>query len=282
MTHPTYPVDPELVRIALEKVIYRDARYTVTAGQLIEQMLAAGIGVYAGGGTPREWLCGERPRDLDVFVDRDLDAVHQLLRRAWPGIDPARRPRPHGYVLIWGDGGESEIEIAILRSWRDIRNHDAFTTRFPSRANLVENAQLMDFSINAFYYDFRERVALDPLCCGLGDLLGKILRLVTHPEALASIHSTTLRVAQFLCRGYTATAETMAYVELDADRDLLGMGRRLWSWIPAHVVGTGVDLDEFGRRLEPWLRSEEARSLFARVMADLRGGAAGPGLRTSG
>ncbi|MCP4549429.1 MAG: hypothetical protein GY835_23485 [bacterium] len=67
----------------------------------------------------------------------------------------------------------------------------------------------------------------------------------------------------------------MAYVEREADRDLLGMGRRLWSWIPVHVVGTGVDLDEFRRRLEPWLRSAEARHLFARVMADLRAGSAG-------
>ncbi len=87
----------------------------------------------------------------------------------------------------------------------------------------------------------------------------------------------TLRVAQFLCRGYTAPAETLAYVEREADRDLLGIGRRLGSWIPAHVVGTGVDLSEFRCRLEPWLRTAEARRLFARVMAELRGGAAGTG-----
>jgi len=80
--------------------------------------------------------------------------------------------------------------------------------------------------------------------------------------------------------GYAATAETLACVEREADRDLLDMDRRLWSWIPVHVVGTGVDLDEFRRRLEPWLRTAAARRLFAWVMAELRGGA-GPGPKSA-
>lgn len=267
---PTYAVDEARIAADLAQIVYRDEGSTVTAGDVIAALRDAGIGVWAGGGTPRDWLMGSAPRDLDLFLDRELEEVHAVLRRAFPGIDPAHWPRPEGFVMIWGDRRHLQVDLMILRSWRDIRNQDAFTTRFPVRRDLAENAQLLDFSVNAFYYDFGRRLALDPLGCGLDDLDHRILRLVRHPRALAGIFSTTLRIIEYLGRGYSPTADTLAYLERSADRDILHMGRRLWRWIPKNVLAKGRDLDDFEGRLRPWLRQPEARHLLDEVLADLR------------
>jgi poly(A) polymerase len=266
---PAYPVDEELVRSLLGRAAYRDDRREITAGEVVAVLRAGGVGAYPGCGTPRDWLCGEEPRDFDLFVDCELETAHALLRRAFPEVDPARRPRPDGFVLVWGNVPDGEVEITLLRSWRDIQNQDSFTTRFPVRDSLVDNALLMDFSVNTLVYDFGRRRVLDPLSVGTGDVLERRLRLTRHPLSLASNYTTSLRIVDYLGRGYSPAEGTLDYLAARADRDVLGMGGRLRPWFGKHVTGRGVDPGDFARHLATWLRSAEARRLLDELLAGL-------------
>ena len=269
---PSHPVDPERVRQTLGQVVYADAggHRTLTAGDLVRALLGAGLRVYAVGGAPREWLAGREARDLDLYVDRDLDEVHDILRQAFPDVDAVSRPREQGILLRWSDGRHAEVDISILRSYRDIRSGDAWTTRFPPRSDLREDALMRDFSVNAFYYDFGAEALLDPLGCGLDDLRTRTLRVISHPDVIAGTFLITLRTTLFTCRGYTPGANALEHLDRYADRDVQGMGPRLWKWLPKNVVRKGVDLEEFAGRLRPWLRAEESHRLLERALSDSR------------
>ncbi|MES1239999.1 MAG: CCA tRNA nucleotidyltransferase [Acidobacteriota bacterium] len=266
----SHPVDPERVRRSLGQVIHARTDRTLKAGDLVEALLGAGLRVWAVGGAPREWLAGREAGDLDLYVERDLDEVHRVLREAFPGVDAANRPREQGILLRWSDGEHASVDVSILRSYRDIQNGDAWTTRFSPRSDLREDALMRDFSVNAFYYDFGTETLLDPLDCGLDDLRTRTLRVVSHPDVLAAIFVLTLRITLFSCRGYTPAENALAHLDRHADRDIQGMGPRLWKWIPKNAVSKGIDLDDFGGRLRPWLRSEESRRLFDQALADSR------------
>jgi poly(A) polymerase len=266
---PSHPVDPERVRQSLDQVIHSGGTgRTLTAGDLVQALLGAGLRVYAVGGAPREWLAGREARDLDLYVERDLDEVHAVLQAAFPGVDPASRPRDQGILLRWSDGRHAHVDISILRSYRDIQKGDAWTTRFPPRSDLREDALMRDFSVNSFYYDFGSETLLDPLGCGLDDLRSRTLRVVTHPDVVAAIFVLSLRIALFSCRGYTPAENALEHLDRYADRDIQGMGPRLWKWIPKNVVSKGIDLEGFAGRLRPWLRAEESRRLLDQALAD--------------
>lgn len=269
MTSPpaTLPLDPRRVETTCRRVIYRDERQAISIAEIVALLLEAGSAVYASGGAVRDWLLGEEPRDVDLYVDRELAEVHELLRRTYPGIDPATRPRPDGYLLRWG--GNDALDICILRSPRDIRGKDAWTTVFPARDSVADNALMMDFSFHSYHYDFRRQRLLDPLGCGLRDLERRRLRLTTSPAVLEATSWPSLRIVQFLQRGFTAEAGTLAYLERNADLDVQGMGRRLWRWIPVHVVDTGGDLDGFIHELRTWLRDPASHRLLDGLVDDL-------------
>lgn len=265
-------MDPSLqlrAQQTLGQVIHSGAGSILTAGDLVAALLGAGLRVYAAGGAPREWLSGRDARDLDLYVERDLGEVHGILREAFPGVDAARRPREHGFLLRWSDGRHAEVDISILRSYRDILGGDAWTTRFPPRSDLREDALLRDFSINAFYYDFGSGTLLDPLGCGLDDLRTRTLRVIAHPDALAAHYLITPRTALFSCRGYTPGESAVEHLDRHADRDVLGMGARLCAWIPKNVSSKGIDPGEFEHRLRPWLRRAESHRLLDRALAGL-------------
>lgn len=267
--------DPSLqlrARQTLGQVIYSEAGRTLTAGDLVAALLGAGVRVYTVGGAPREWLSGCDARDLDLYVDRDLGEVQNLLQEAFPGVNALRRPREQGILLCWSDGVHAAVDISILRSYRDIQGGDAWTTRFLPRSDLREDALLRDFSINVFYYDFASETLLDPLGCGLGDLRTRTLQVITHPDVVAAHFLLTLRISLFSCRGYTPGESALEHLARHADRDVLGMGPRLWNWIPKNVVHKGTDLGEFERRLRPWLHREESHRLLDQVLADVKPG----------
>lgn len=242
-------LDPGLVDAAFERPVYRDDRHDVRVRDVIALLQAAGLRVFIVGGAPRDWLVGAPGNDIDLCVDGAVDAVLRRLEAAYPGIDALRMDNERFGVVRWGDAASGGIDINMLRSWRDIQRDDMWSTSFVPRGDLVEDAQMRDFSVNAFYYDCRERVLLDPLGCGLDDVYTKTLRLVTHPRVLDTSYRTTFRILQFLCRGYAATDGIRAHLALRADRDIQGMGERIHRWIPNHLHIDAAQRAEFRRRL---------------------------------
>lgn len=242
-------LDPALIAEAYARPVYRDDRHDVRVGDVIERLQAAGMRVFIVGGAPRDWLVGQPGNDIDLCVDASADDALLRLREAYPAIDGVRTHNQRFGVLRWGDEASGGVDINMLRSWKDIRNDDMWTTTFVPRADLVEDAQMRDFSVNAFYYDCRDGALLDPLRCGVDDARTRTLRLITHHRVLDTSYRTSFRILQFLSRGYAATDGVLAHLDRRADRDIQGMGERIHRWIPNHLHLEDAQRAEFRRRL---------------------------------
>ncbi len=267
---PIYPIDGALVKASLAQVICHEDEQEICAADVVAILRKAGIRVYAAGGAPRDWLCGEVAKEIDLTVDAELTVVHELLRAAYPKIDPILGRLDHFGVLRWGEFSCGQIDINIIRSYRDIKNNDMWTTQFFLRQDLVEDALVRDFSFNAFYYDFENRYIIDPLHCGLTDLQQRTLRLIAHPLVLSGSFRTALRVVQFICRGYRLEPATHVFLERQIDRDILGMGYgRLFTWIATRWAEQKLEIVSFRDRLLEWVQADAARRLIEDVTADL-------------
>jgi poly(A) polymerase len=234
---------PGLVEAALEQAIYRDDTHEVRVCDVIGLFQDAGIRVLIAGGAPRDWLVDQSSKDIDLCLDRPIEEVIGLLRKAYDGIDAVHMCNQRFGTLRWGNVDSGGLDINILRSWKDIQNDDMWSTTFVARTDLIDDALMRDFSINAFYYDCREQSLLDPLRCGIADLQAKQLRLITHRRVLETSFRTTFRILQFLSRGYSATANVLEHLEHYADHDIQGMGARIHRWIPNHF---GADCGQLG------------------------------------
>lgn len=264
-SHPRHPIDPELVAVSLAETLCVTGGRRISTGDLVEVLRSAGIRVYAAGGAPRDWLGGAPAAEVDLCVDRDLERVHAVLRDVFPAVDPVVFHLERFGMLRWGD--LAHVDLNILRSYRDIAGDSMWTTRFVVRGDLVEDARTRDFTINAFYYDFATATLLDPLHCGLEDLEQRRLRFAAHPRVLQTSYRMTLRIVQFIGRGYAPGEEVAAYLAERADRDVLGMGEeRLVRWIGSRLGEGKLDLDDFVSRLVSHLRQSEARELLGRVV----------------
>jgi len=238
---------PGRLEAALSQPVYRNDTCEVSLSDVIGLFQDAGMRVFITGGAPRDWLGDQSGKDIDLSVDHPIDEVRRLLRNAYAGIDTVRMCNERFGTLRWGDAVSGGVDINILRSWKDIQNDDMWSTTFISRTDLIEDAQMRDFSVNAFYYDCRDGSLMDPLGCGLADLQAKTLRLITHRRVLDTSFRTTFRILQFLCRGYSAAANVLEHLERYTDHDIQGMGTRIHRWIPNHFGADGEHLQAFRR-----------------------------------
>jgi len=258
----TLAIDPGLVAAAYARPVYRDDRHDVRVRDVIALLQAAGMRVFIVGGAPRDWLLGLPGSDIDLCVDASVDEALRRLREAYPGIDGVRMHNPRFGVLRWGDEASGGVEINILRSCEDIRNDDMWNTAFVARGDLVEDARMRDFSVNAFYYDCRDRALLDPLGCGADDVRARALRLIADRRVLDSGYRIALRILQFLGRGYTATDNVRAYLDERADRDIQGMGARIHTWVSNHFPSDDAQRDEFRRSLYAHARQPASHAVL--------------------
>lgn len=271
MTFPTHGFDPRLVEASLAVLLVGREGEEVRGRDLIAVLQRAGLRVFIVGGALRDWLSGQPSDDIDLAIDQELAMAHGALRAAFPSIDPVLLHLERFGMLRWGEESLSHVDINILRSYRDIENADMWRTTFPSRTDLVEDAATRDFSINAFYYDCRSGEVLDPLSCGLDDLRQRRLRLIAHPSVLESSFRMSLRIVQFLGRGYEPTIETVDYLRRKADRDVQGMGlARLRSWLTTRAAEGKIVVEDFCPRLLAWARSSESRRLIEQVVDEMR------------
>jgi len=264
--YPSHPIDAAIVDASLAQVIYHpghDAEHAIRIRDVVALLQDAGFQVHVVGGACRDWLAGARTKDIDLALDRPLEQAHE--------VDPVLRHFERFGMLRWGDAASGGVDLNILRSCHDIQNDDMFTTTFVARQDLRDDALTRDFSINAFYYPCHGRGRLlDPLDLGLADLRQRILRLVAHRRILDTSYSTTCRIVQFLCRGYTPAPNVVEHLERHADRDLQRMGQGLLWWIVGHFAELPHDqLEQFQHRLHGCVSQDESRTRLDAVFADL-------------
>jgi poly(A) polymerase len=266
--YASHAVDPGLVDQGLAQVVYQDDRYELRVRDVVRLLRDAGMQLYVVGGAPRDWLCGRAARDIDISLDRPVEEAHRVLREAFPDIDPVPLRFERFGMLRWGNVTGSELDLNILRSPKDIQGDSMWNTTFVARQDLREDALTRDFSVNAFYYPCPgEPAVLDPLGCGLDDVHGRVLRVITHRRVLDTSARMTFRITQFLCRGYVATPGVLEHLEHHADRDVQMMGARSTSWLQAHLGDAPGLLDEFRRRIYASVRQDESHRILDAAFA---------------
>lgn len=125
------------------------------------------------GGCVRNAVINGPPTDVDLVIDAPPETTVDLLERAGIRVEPVGMD--HGVVMAVLDG--RSFEIASMR--KDVVP-DGRRAKVEFGADLLEDAQRRDFTINALYADEHGRVE-DPLGWALSDLEARRVRFIGAP-----------------------------------------------------------------------------------------------------
>lgn len=131
----------------------------------------AGHKVYLAGGSVRDQLLGESPKDYDLATSATPAEVQNL----FPKSDSVGAH--FGVIIVKGSG--EMVEVATFRtdgSYHDGRRPDSVTFSTP-----VEDAQRRDFTINGLFQDPESGELIDYVN-GQADLKARLLRAIGNPE----------------------------------------------------------------------------------------------------
>ena len=134
-------------------------------------LLAQGFKAYLAGGSVRDTLLGETPKDFDLVTDATEDQLRQLFPKSYSV------GKSFGVLIVPLHG--TNLEVAQFRkegSYLDGRHPQSW-----QRATPEEDAQRRDFTVNALFYDLKTEQVIDHVG-GLQDLQAKILRCVGNPQ----------------------------------------------------------------------------------------------------
>lgn len=260
-------VEPGIVEEALDRPLSRE-EHGIRVRDVIDLLHGAGVEVYAVGGGPRDWLTGVPCDDIDLSIDRDIPSVLQLLRSTYPEFNPPIFGIKGFGLIRWGDADVEQVDINIRRSWRAAVGQEEFmASPFEVGQDLAEDALTRDFSVNGLYYHFRTGRIVDPLGVGRGDIDGRVLRLIAHPEVMRCNSQLSIRVLVFLWRGYTPTPEILAYLEERADRDIQRLTQRapiavLQQFVVRQLSHRSLDPDRLFELAAPYVRDDKTWRLI--------------------
>ncbi len=136
-------------------------------------LTADGAFVRFVGGCVRNAVIGGPPTDVDLVIDQPPEKTLDLLAKA--GIRSEPTGLDHGVVMAVLDG--QNFEIASMR--RDV-TPDGRRATVEYGADILEDAQRRDFTINALYADEDGNVE-DPIGWALSDLEARRVRFIGSP-----------------------------------------------------------------------------------------------------
>lgn len=150
--------------------------------------------LYLVGGSVRDFLTGNKPKDFDLATDATPDEVLNILQ------DKYRtniQGRAFGVVVVYTKDQPMGMEIATFRS--DIYDGKLGQTRNPDVkfSTIDEDVLRRDLSINGLFYDLDKKEIID-LVGGVNDIENKIIRMIGEPELrIQEDPLRILRVARF-------------------------------------------------------------------------------------
>jgi poly(A) polymerase len=135
-----------------------------------ERLTQNGFLAYLTGGAVRDLLRGERPHDFDLATDAEPAEVERVFERTVPV------GRQFGVILVVDQ--DVQTEVAQFRS--DGPYQDGRRPSHVLKASAAEDASRRDFTVNALFFDLKERELVDHVG-GLEDLKAGVLRTVGPP-----------------------------------------------------------------------------------------------------
>ena len=158
-----------------------------TAIQIVKKFQEAGYKAYFAGGSVRDMLMEQEPKDYDIATSAKPDEIEKLI--------PKTIPIGKEFGVILGIVNGHHFEVATFRSdssYSDGRRPDAviFTSA-------KEDAVRRDFTINGLFYDPIKKKVLDYVG-GQKDIKNKIIRFVGEAhERIKEDHLRLLRGIRF-------------------------------------------------------------------------------------
>jgi poly(A) polymerase len=161
MTQKFYPYNEH--KLDIEK-IDPDALY------VMERLRSAGFTAYLVGGSVRDLLLNQTPKDYDISTSAKPEEIKQLFRNS---ILIGRRFR-----LAHIRFGKKILEVSTFRSGSN--EADTLIVRDNEWGSPEEDALRRDFTINSLFYDPAEQLIIDYVG-GYPDIQKKYLRTIGQP-----------------------------------------------------------------------------------------------------
>lgn len=235
-----YEVDSSLIDYDMDRPF--NSTPQVNANDVCELFSASKVDAYVMGGAVRNWLIGEHARDIDIVVTCPIQTALDKVS----GISEAIEIKPKldfGLIYLIGDLGD--IDVNSLRDCDDIQGKsDIDSVIFKCGKSLEVDAQIRDFTINAFYMNSENRRIINHFPTALDDLEARIIRLIMDERKLAIDYRTTIRILQFMARDYRPTDYTLSVLRERLDADIIAHDR-YGDWLAFHVPPHSKDRDAF-------------------------------------
>jgi poly(A) polymerase len=208
-------LDQRLISIDLQRSIHPSP--ACSAMDILSRLHAKGIGCYVMGGAVRDWIRGENARDIDIAISSTIGAAEAAIADLLGHI-PHRLNYNLGTIAVLGSTGK--VDITLMRDCAEIVD-EIDNVVFTGGAPMERDAFARDFTINTFYYEPFSRQLFNPFPEGVSDLGSLVLRLIMDERKIAVDYRTSIRIIQFLARGYVPTAYTLEVLARKLDTDII-------------------------------------------------------------
>jgi poly(A) polymerase len=154
------------------------ANISPSALKVLYRLNEAGFEAYLVGGSVRDLLLGEHPKDFDIATNAHPEQIKHLFRNC---ILIGRRFR-----LAHVKFGKEVIEVATFRADHskaiadEGHSIEGLIVRDNVYGTLEEDAWRRDFTVNTLYYTIDNFTVVD-FCDGMNDLKNRLIRIIGDP-----------------------------------------------------------------------------------------------------
>lgn len=208
-------IDPAVVESDLERAFNTAPHWSIS--DVVQRLRNARIGCYVVGGAVRNWIEGKPARDLDISVTTSIE-------EAFVALDDITATTEHAlnsqFGLLYLKGDIERVDISILRNCDDI-DGEIDAVAFKGGNTLAQDALARDFTINTFYYCLATGFVYNPHPEALQDLRARELNFIMDGRKVAVDYLVSIRILQFLARGYKANDRILTLLAAKLDDDIM-------------------------------------------------------------
>lgn len=158
----------------------------------------AGKKLYLVGGSVRDFLTGDKPKDFDLATDALPDEVIKILQSY--NYDFNLQGKAFGVVVAYTKDQPMGLEIATFRS--DIYDGKLGKTRNPDVqfTTIEQDVLRRDLRINGLFYDLDKKEIID-LVGGIEDIKNGVIGMIGDPDLrITEDPLRILRAIRMACR----------------------------------------------------------------------------------
>ena len=211
----------ETERSEYDRLLHRSTPPGPRYMDLIEEIWTRGFEVFLVGGTVRDVLAGQSPKDVDLVTSMPLQLLRPLMESMYRDSELAPAAQRNGHVRLGGRMGTTDpfIDLCVFKLGAPGTKDATFGCNFS--ADIAHR----DFACNSVYYDPKNAVLIDPSGRGILDAESNMLHVVADEACRSPFHigQLVVRFFKFRCRGFRATVECEGFVQERAPTALASM-----------------------------------------------------------